>query len=111
MSIVFLNNRGFIKLELGQIEEGKDDIDLSITKDPTNAWAYRNKGWYYFKAGKPEDALKLLKRSAKLDPFVDKVYLLMGQVYESMGDAAKACENYKLAIERKENVVTELICP
>ena len=69
----FLNNRGYIFLLTDQMQKAKEDIDLSITLDPYNGWAYRNKGIYYLRSGQYDDALRLLKRAETSHSFIEKV--------------------------------------
>ena len=59
----FLNNRGYLHLLNKDLTKAKEDIDLSISLDPYNGWAYRNKGLYYLRTGNTEDAIRLLAAS------------------------------------------------
>jgi Flp pilus assembly protein TadD len=66
----FLNNRGYVLLMMGRLPEALEDIDKSIVGDPRNAWAYRNKGIYYYKSGDYANAVRLLERAIELDSTV-----------------------------------------
>ena len=98
----FRNERGYIFLLTDQMQKAKEDIDLSITLDPYNGWAYRNKGIYYLRSGQYDDALRLLKRAETSDSFIEKVDFFLGEVYGRQGNMQLACEYYKKAFERNE---------
>ncbi|MEL7003902.1 MAG: tetratricopeptide repeat protein, partial [Bacteroidota bacterium] len=100
----FLNNRGYIYLNLNELEKAKADIDRSIIKDPNNGWAYRNKGYYYYLLGEYEKAVPLYDQASKLDAFIDKIYLFKSLNYQKLGKPTEACENFQKAKENKEDV-------
>ena len=66
----FLNNRAYVLLMTGKLPEALSEIDKSIVKDPLNAWAYRNKGIYYYLSGDPVNAVRLLERALEMDSTV-----------------------------------------
>jgi tetratricopeptide (TPR) repeat protein len=99
----FLNNRGYFKLMLGDIEGGREDIDRSIQIDPYNGWSYRNKGIYFVKKNQLQDAIRLLERAEKMDSFIENVYSYLAEVYANTGQQEKACAALVKSIERKEN--------
>jgi Flp pilus assembly protein TadD len=66
----FLNNRGYVLLMMGKLPEALVDIDKSIVGDPRNAWAYRNKGIYYYLSGDAANAIRLLGRALEMDSTV-----------------------------------------
>ena len=100
----FLNNRGFIFLLTNELESARQDIDLSITKDPSNGWAYRNKGYYYYLNGEYEEALRLYQQASKLDPFIDKVFYFQGEAFLKLNKQKEACESFKKAKDNKESI-------
>ena len=69
-----------------QIEKARADINQSITLDPYNGWAYRNKGIYYLMEKEYEDAISLLIRAESSDPFIEKVYLYLGEAYDRQNE-------------------------
>ena len=79
---------------IGEVEKAREDIDLSITLDPYNAWAYRNKGLYNLMKGNTAEAIRLLKRVEEMDPFVEYLYLYLGKAYYDAGDKRNACAAY-----------------
>ena len=98
---------------IGEVEKAREDIDLSITLDPYNAWAYRNKGLYNLIKGNTAEAIRLLKRVEEMDPFVEYLYLYLGKAYYDAGDKRNACAAYGKSFERMELTKSELnkYCP
>lgn len=66
----FLNNRAYVLLMMNRLPEALTDIDKSIVGDPRNAWAYRNKGIYYYRSGDYANAVRLLQRALEMDSTV-----------------------------------------
>ncbi len=100
----FLNNRGYIFLQLGEAERALADINRSIGMDPTNIWAYRNKGLYYLRLGMPSQAIPLFERVVADGGFIDELYRYMAEAYDLLGDTANACRYFALAIDAEEDV-------
>jgi len=98
----FLNNRGYILLLQGQNELAREDIDRSITLDPENAWAYRNKGRWYHVNGQYEDALRLYELALTKDTFVESIHIFIGETHEAMGNLDLACRSYRIASEEND---------
>ena len=98
----FLNNRGYVFLLMNQPDSAIQDIDVSITLDPYNGWAYRNKGIYYLKSGRYEEAIRLLLRAESSDPYIQDLYLYLGEAFGKQNNKAQSCEYYAKALERKE---------
>ena len=98
----FLNNRGFIYLELNALDKAREDIDASIASDPDNAWAYRNKGIYYLKTSDGPDAIRMLTQAANMDKFVEKVYFYLGEAFRQEKKPDQACTNYKKSANNLE---------
>ena len=90
----YLNNRGYVHLLLGNLEQAEADINESIALNSGNAWAYRNKGWYYYLRGEIDDATRLLLQAWEMDPFVREVPRMLGDIYSRQGDVKEACEWY-----------------
>jgi tetratricopeptide (TPR) repeat protein len=78
------------------------DIDQSISADPYNPWAYRNKGIYFFKITDYTSAARLLERAEKMDPSIEKLYFYLGHTYSALGDQPKACKSFGISVQRKE---------
>lgn len=97
----FLNNRGYIRMELGDSNAVKD-INKSIVLDPKNGWAYRNKAIWYMKQEQFDQAITLLVRAEKMDDFIDQIYYYQGICYINLGQPEKACSTWNRSIERGE---------
>jgi len=91
-----------------ELEKAHADIDQSISLDPYNAWAYRNKGIYYLMTKQYDDALRVLKQAESMDPFIDKVYIYLAEVYLQVKDFDNACKAYKKSVENNEGGSTTM---
>lgn len=98
----FLNNRGYIHLLRGEMELAREDIDKSITLDPENAWAYRNKARYYHLQGNEQEAIRLYEQALKKGTFIQKIHVFLADSYLAEGNTAKACELYAEGLARNE---------
>jgi tetratricopeptide (TPR) repeat protein len=101
-----MNNRGFIRLMNGELDEAREDIDQSIALDPENAWAYRNKGRWYHVNGLYEDALRLYALALTKDTFIQNIFIYRGDTYMEMGEKELACKEYKKAMENNNRLAT-----
>ncbi|NQZ78168.1 MAG: tetratricopeptide repeat protein, partial [Ekhidna sp.] len=79
----FLNNRGFIHLEMNQPDKAIEDINRSIVLNPKNGWAYRNKGIWKMNRGELEEALGLFERALRTGEFIDEIFYYQGLVYRA----------------------------
>lgn len=104
----FLNNRGYIRMQLNDLK-AVQDINKSIIIDPKNGWAYRNKALWYMNQGQYDQAITLLGRAEKLDNFIDKLYYYKGVCYSQMNLANKACAAWSKSFERNERAGLELM--
>ncbi len=104
----FLNNRGFILIAANSLDKALEDIDNSISVDPYNAWAYRNKGVYFLRKGQPEDALRLLTRAEQMDTTVSKLFYYMAEANFLKGDRNIGCHYLTKSRNRGEIKADEL---
>jgi tetratricopeptide (TPR) repeat protein len=88
------------------MEKAEADINESISSDPYNAWAYRNKGVFYLMKGDYPSAERLLKQSIDMDNFVDKIYFYLGMAYLKNGKTALACTSFKKSEEFGDKMMT-----
>jgi tetratricopeptide (TPR) repeat protein len=51
---------------------------------------------------KYDDAIRLLKRAESNDPFIEKIYFYLSEVYFKRDEKSLACEYYSKALERNE---------
>ncbi len=70
-------------------------------------------GWTRFltgngKSAARDEALRALKRAAKLAPDSDKPYLLLGQIFKSLGDPERAERMFLKAVQLKSDCVEAL---
>ena len=103
----FLNNRGYIHLLRGENDLAKEDIDKSITIDTENAWALRNKGRWYHLQGNDEEAIRLYLQALKMDTFIQKIHVFLGDSYLAIGENEKACATWKIGLEKGESGASE----
>lgn len=86
----------------GAYQEALPLINQSIVLDPLNAWAYRNKGYYYLKTGHPDEAIRLLNRAVEDDPAVENGYAWLAEAYAEKGEHEMSCKALAQAVERKQ---------
>ena len=98
----FLNNRGFIYLEMDSLELALKDINQSILINPENGWAYRNKGIYMIKKGEFALAVDLLDRAIQSGEFIDELYYFVGDAYYKNGDTSQACNYWRQGAQINE---------
>jgi tetratricopeptide (TPR) repeat protein len=61
-----LNNRGYCKYKLGDLEGALEDINNSLGVAPNNSYAYRNRALVYLDQKKKEDACRDLQKARAL---------------------------------------------
>ncbi len=105
----FLNNRGYVYLQMDSLVLGEADISESIRMDPFNGWAYRNRAILRLKQNEFEAALGLLKRAIYEDSEVDEVFYYLGEVHFKIGDMAAACEAWQMSVEKGELISIQRI--
>jgi tetratricopeptide (TPR) repeat protein len=103
----FLNNRGYIRLMMGDMDAALSDIDESIVEDPGNAWAYRNKGIYYLKTGDAQNAIRLLSRALEMSDFIEQGQYYLGEAYLANHQKQAACEHFSEAVKKQEMTEVE----
>ena len=74
------------------------DINQSIILDPDNPWSYRNKGYYYYKMGDFNRAIRYLKQSLEMDENVKEAHLMLGMTYLSDDQLILACQAWEIAL-------------
>ena len=98
----YLNNKGYILLQLDRQDEALTYIDRSIVADPYNAWAYRNKGIYYFLKGRFEEALRVLKHAETIDPYADDLFYWIGLTYMKTNNSRQGCIYLQKSVQRSQ---------
>jgi len=70
----------------GDFEGARVAIQTGLDIRPDWAEGLGARGWYSFKLGQPEKALRDLRRSIDLDPRLGETYLNLGEVMAAQGD-------------------------
>jgi tetratricopeptide (TPR) repeat protein len=95
-----LNFVGYTMLERGeQLEKAFQYITKAVKLSPKDGFIRDSLGWFYFKTGKMEKALKELKEARRLvndDPTITKH---LAQIYEAMNRYADAKDMYLEALK------------
>ena len=88
---------------LDDVEGGGKDIDRAIVSDPQNAWAYRNKGIYYFMNSEYADAIRNFETAFKIEEDLPLLDYYWGASLLNEGDKDSACEKLRKSVDRYEN--------
>ena len=104
----FLNNRGYVYLKMEEFEKAETDINESLTIDPYNGWAYRNKGILHQSNAHRRDMRRseeLLLQAQALDPFVVGLHYYLAIAYYNQGKLTEACREYDMSFQIGESVI------
>jgi tetratricopeptide (TPR) repeat protein len=102
----YLNNRGFLYLMINEPQKALEDINESISLEPYNGWAYRNKGLYMIKTSRFAEAVTYFERALKEDPYIENINFYLAQAFLKNGDKQKACEYLQKSIDLKERDIS-----
>lgn len=78
-------NRGYCKLQIGDINNAYADIFHSFEMNPYNPYAWRNKGAYYLKLNELKDALHHFEKALEIDPKTELINAYLGHTYLKLG--------------------------
>ena len=92
-----LNNRGYAKFKLGDIEGGLKDINDALKMEPSNSFAYRNLALVYLHQGKSEKACQSLMKAKELDFTID-----YGDEIDELIQK-QGCANNGVSLEKTKN--------
>jgi Flp pilus assembly protein TadD len=98
----FINNRGYIYLQLNLLDSALADINESIRLDADNPWAYRNKGIYYLRTSDYPSAVRLLKQAIEMDPFVEDGFAYLAEALLQNQQTDEACKAWQESVARAE---------
>lgn len=98
----FINNRGYIYLQMDSLKLAIEEINSSIVLNPENGWAYRNKGIYLLKNKDAKGALELFDRAVKSGEFIDELYTHIGDAHFHLGDKLRACKAWQQGANLQE---------
>jgi tetratricopeptide (TPR) repeat protein len=104
-----LNFLGYVYVEAGKnLERAEVMLKKALEIAPSNGAYIDSLGWLYFKQGKFQESIKELEKAATLlqDPVI---YDHLGDVYQKIGESAKAKINWQksLKLDEKQDRVKE----
>ncbi len=98
------NDRGNVKIFLGQYEEALKDCNEALRLNPQDAAAYLNRGSAKIYLGQYEEALKDCNEALRLNPQLIPAYNNRGVVKQELGWNEEACKDFQrgLALAKKQ---------
>ncbi len=99
------NNRGFIKVELGQFKEAVIDFGKAIQVNPKSQLAYNNRGAAYTRLGLLREAISDLDKAILLNPEYADAYHNRGITRSMLDRNDKAIEDFSKVISLDLNYV------
>ena len=87
-----LNNKGYILMSLGRLDEADKLFVQSMKRDPYNGWVYRNLGLLRIEQEKNEEAERLLGKAFSIDPGIDDLAIDYFNLLLTNGKKAQACD-------------------
>ncbi len=89
------------------VDKALEDINRSIQLDPSNSYAYRNKGIYNLAEDNLASAISNLEQAMDMNENTDKVQYFLAKAYLQAGDKKKACEYlYQASLQSVEDATT-----
>lgn len=89
--------------ETGQVGKAIEILESGLKKNPGNTGLMSKLGIMLAEALQPDKAIELLNICIKKDPFDPENFNFLGVAYYKKGNAAKAMENYRKALELDNN--------
>ncbi len=94
-----LNYLGYMYADRGvKLDEAREMLIKAVSLDPTSGAYIDSLGWVYFRLGEYGLAEKHLTEAARLAPSDPTVNEHMGDLFQALGDAARAAEWYRKAL-------------
>ena len=91
---------GYAYSQKGQFDKAISELEIARELFPNNAEINAGLGWILNDAGKPEEAIGMLKNAIRLNPIPPGWYLgRLGDAYRLTGQYEKAAQQYKGAIQ------------
>jgi len=88
---------GLVYLSKNEVAKAKAQFELAIKREPSNATAWYFLGDIARRGGDPQTGLNNLMKAIQIAPNFKQAYELSAQIYESMGDNARA-QQFRAAI-------------
>lgn len=93
--VATLVNRGVLRTVLGELQGAAEDYRLALALDDSRPEIYVNRGNLWFRAGHFEQAIADYDHALELDfARAHIIYLNRGMAYESLGQLARAQQDY-----------------
>jgi tetratricopeptide (TPR) repeat protein len=90
--------RGARRMQQGQLEESRADLDLAVAAEPNDFGARNALGFCLAKLGRYDDALQQLTIAASMAPAFPQAHFNRGWTLEAMGEVRGAEEAYARAL-------------
>jgi len=84
-----------------QYDKALEDFTVAISKDPSNAEAYNNKGLYFTEQGTTDSAFIYLNKAIEMKKDFYQAWYNRGNTYAKTGAFNNAIEDYKKTLEIK----------
>ena len=84
------NNRGYCKLQLGDIDNAYADLFHSFEMNSDNSFSWRNLGVYYLTTNEFEKALQHFEQAEKIDPKTELINFYLGKTHLKIGNTDKS---------------------
>lgn len=97
--------RGGYYREGGQYPEAIDDFTRGIELEPTEAYAYYQRGWCYELSGDDDKAMEDYNAGIDVDKTYPYIFLMRGELYRKRGDMERANADFEEVL--KQDTVAE----
>ena len=104
------NYYGYILAEKGEsLDRAEELVRKALASDPENGYFLDSLGWIFYKKGEIDEALRILVEAVSLAGDDPVIWDHLGQVYEALGQKAKAADAYRtsLSIDAENEQVQE----
>lgn len=96
-------NLADVEFLTGHTHEARDAFVTSIRLDPKNTDAILKLAELYLYVEKYEDAITLINKALKVDPYLARGYFLKGMIYLQTKDTNRAISSMQTAVEQDAN--------
>jgi tetratricopeptide (TPR) repeat protein len=96
------NNRGFCKLQLGDLEGALVDMKTAWELNTENSYAWRNLGIYYLAINELDKSLEYLEKTKEIDAKTEDINYYLGKINQALGNEEKANIFFEKSKEEKE---------